>query len=78
MATKNFEVVIVGAGITGCALAYTLARYTNIKSIALIEKYEDVSTLNSKGTSNSQTIHAGDIETNYTLEKLQLQKEQLR
>lgn len=74
MATKNFEVIIVGAGISGCALAYTLARYTDIKSIALIEKYEDVSTLNSKGTSNSQTIHAGDIETNYTLQKAAITK----
>jgi len=74
LATKNFEVIIVGGGITGCALAYTLARYTDIKSIALIEKYEDVSTLNSKGTSNSQTIHAGDIETNYTLEKAAVTK----
>ncbi len=74
MAKRNFEVIIVGAGITGCALAYTLARYTDIKSIALIEKYEDVSTLNSKGTSNSQTIHAGDIETNYTLEKASITK----
>ena len=74
MASKNFEVIIVGGGISGCALAYTLARYTDIKSIALIEKYEDVSTLNSKGTSNSQTIHAGDIETNYTLEKASITK----
>ena len=74
MSTKNFEVIIVGGGISGCALAYTIARYTDIKSIALIEKYEDVSTLNSKGTSNSQTIHAGDIETNYTLEKASITK----
>lgn len=74
MTSKNFEVIIVGAGISGCALAYTLARYTDIKSIALIEKYEDLSTLNSKGTSNSQTIHAGDIETNYTLEKASITK----
>jgi len=74
MTTKNFEVIIVGAGISGCALAYTIARYTDIKSIALIEKYEGVSTLNSKGTSNSQTIHAGDIETNYTLEKASVTK----
>jgi malate dehydrogenase (quinone) len=74
MKTKNFEIIIVGAGISGCALAYTIARYTDIKSIALIEKYEDVSTLNSKGTSNSQTIHAGDIETNYTLDKASVTK----
>lgn len=71
---KNYEIIIVGAGITGTALAYTLARYTDVKSIAIIEKYEGISTLNSNGTSNSQTIHAGDIETNYTLEKAAITK----
>lgn len=74
MASKHYEVAIVGAGITGTALAYTLARYTDIKKIALIEKYEDVGTLNSAGTSNSQTIHFGDIETNYTSEKAKITK----
>lgn len=71
---KHYEVLIVGAGISGAALAYELARYTDIKEIALIEKYEDVATLNSSGTSNSQTIHVGDIETNYTLEKAAITK----
>lgn len=74
MSFKEYEVVIVGAGISGAALAYELARYTDIKSIAIIEKYEDVATLNSSGTSNSQTIHVGDIETNYTLEKAVITK----
>lgn len=74
MSLKKYEVVIVGAGISGAALAYELARYTDIKSIGIIEKYEDVATLNSSGTSNSQTIHVGDIETNYTLEKAAVTK----
>ena len=74
MATKNFEVIIVGAGISGAAISYELARYTDIKSIAIIEKYGDIATLNSSGTSNSQTIHVGDIETNYTLEKAAITK----
>lgn len=70
MGAKNhYEVVVVGGGISGAALVYELARYTDIKSIALLEKYDDLATLNSKGTSNSQTIHCGDIETNYTLDK---------
>lgn len=72
--SNNFEVIIVGAGISGAALAYELARYTNVESIAIVEKYEDVATLNTKGTSNSQTIHVGDIETNYTLEKAVITK----
>ncbi|MFA5233216.1 MAG: FAD-dependent oxidoreductase [Sulfurimonas sp.] len=74
MSGKNFEVIIVGAGVSGAALAYELARYTDIKSIAIIEKYGDIATLNSCGTSNSQTIHVGDIETNYTLQKASITK----
>ena len=66
---KEFDVVVVGAGISGAALFYELARYTDIKNIALIEKYDSIATLNSRATSNSQTIHCGDIETNYTIEK---------
>jgi malate dehydrogenase (quinone) len=74
MSSKHYEVVVVGAGISGAALAYELARYTDIKSIGILEKYEDVGTLNSAGTSNSQTIHVGDIETNYTLDKAAITK----
>ncbi len=73
--TKNhYEVIVIGGGISGTALFYELARYTNIKKMALLEKYEGVAKLNSKGTSNSQTIHCGDIETNYTLEKAKIVK----
>ncbi|MCP4969974.1 MAG: FAD-dependent oxidoreductase [Arcobacter sp.] len=74
MNTKHYEVIIVGGGISGAALFYELARYTDAKSLCMLEKYEDLSTLNSKGTSNSQTIHVGDIETNYTLEKAKVTK----
>ena len=71
---KHYDVLIVGGGISGTALFYELAKYTNVKSVCLLEKYEALSTLNSKGTSNSQTIHVGDIETNYTLEKAKITK----
>ena len=74
MDTKHYEVIIIGGGISGSALFYELARYTDAKSICMLEKYEDLATLNSKGTSNSQTIHVGDIETNYTLEKAHITK----
>ncbi len=74
MDTKHYEIVIVGGGISGAALFYELARYTDAKSICMLEKYEDLATLNSKGTSNSQTIHVGDIETNYTLDKAKITK----
>lgn len=71
---KHYDVLIVGGGISGTALFYELAKYTNVQSMCLLEKYEALSTLNSKGTSNSQTIHIGDIETNYTLEKAKVTK----
>ena len=74
MNDKHYEVVIVGGGISGAALFYELAKYTNAKKICMLEKYEALATLNSKGSSNSQTIHVGDIETNYTLDKAKITK----
>lgn len=64
-----YDVVIVGGGVCGTALLYSLSRYTNVGKIALIEKNAEVALVNSKHTSNSQTLHFGDIETNYSLEK---------
>jgi len=69
METKQHDVVIIGGGISGTALLYLLARYTDLKSIALVEKCNGIAALNSHGRNNSQTLHCGDIETNYTLEK---------
>ncbi len=66
---NNFEVAIIGGGISGCALGFILSKYTNIESIAIIEKYERVASLSSSASNNSQTVHRGEIETNYTLEK---------
>ncbi len=65
----QYDVVIVGGGVTGTALLYTLRNYTNIENILLVEKYPTFSELNSNSQSNSQTLHFGDIESNYTLEK---------
>ncbi len=48
MGQQEFDVLVIGAGISGAALFYELARYTNIKNIALIEKYNTAATLNSK------------------------------
>jgi len=74
MSDKIYDVVIVGGGISGAALFYELAKYTNIEKVCMLEKYEALATLNTKGTSNSQTIHVGDIETNYTLDKAKITK----
>ncbi len=63
------DILIVGGGVSGTALLYTLSKYTNVKNIGLIEKYSGFGLVNSASTMNSQTLHFGDIETNYTLEK---------
>jgi malate dehydrogenase (quinone) len=65
----EYEVLIIGGGIVGTALLYCLSRYTDIRDIGLIEKYSDFGLVNSASTKNSQTLHFGDIETNYTFEK---------
>jgi glycerol-3-phosphate dehydrogenase len=52
---KHFDIIIVGGGAVGCAIAYTLSRYD--LSIALLERNPDVA----MGTSgkNSAVAHAG-------------------
>ncbi len=63
------DVLIVGGGVCGTALLFILARYSDLPRLTLVERYEALAQVNSKATNNSQTIHCGDIETNYTLEK---------
>ena len=69
MSEQIHQVAIVGGGVCGTALLYMLAEYTDVSDVILIEKYDAVATVNSHGRNNSQTLHCGDIETNYTLEK---------
>jgi malate dehydrogenase (quinone) len=72
---NKYNVLIIGSGITGSALFYSLVKYTNIQNIAIVEKYDDIAMVNTNARGNSQTIHMGDIETNYPLEiALQTQK----
>ncbi len=69
MTEKIHQVAVVGGGVCGTALLYMLAEYTDINDIVLLEKYGAVAKVNSHSRNNSQTIHYGDIETNYSLEK---------
>jgi malate dehydrogenase (quinone) len=66
---KKYDVIIIGAGVSGAAQAYALTKYTDITNVALIEKETAPGLMNSKPTYNSQTLHEGDIETNYNYEK---------
>ena len=63
------DVIIIGGGVSGTSLLYTLSKYSNVKNIGLIEKYSDFGLVNTSPRMNSQTLHFGDIETNYTIEK---------
>ena len=67
--SKPFDLLIVGGGISGSALLYLAARYSGIRHIGLLEKYAAPARVNSLHSNNSQTLHCGDIETNYSLEK---------
>lgn len=51
----DFDVVVIGGGVTGCAIARELSRYD--LSVCLLEKCEDVCSGTSKA--NSAIIHAG-------------------
>jgi malate dehydrogenase (quinone) len=69
MNTSQYDLLIIGAGVSGSALLYMAARYSDIQNIGLLEKYAAPARVNSLSSNNSQTMHCGDIETNYTLEK---------
>jgi malate dehydrogenase (quinone) len=67
--SRDFDIVIIGGGVSGTALFYTLSQFSDVKRVALLEKHSDLGKVNSKATHNSQTLHFGDIETNYSFEK---------
>lgn len=69
MSDSKYDLLILGAGVSGSALLYLGTRYTDIKNIGVIDKYAAPARVNSLSSNNSQTLHCGDIETNYTLDK---------
>lgn len=66
---NNFDVAIIGGGISGCASLYVLSQYTDIDKIVLLEKCDKLASISSSIKANSQTIHDGSIETNYMIDK---------
>lgn len=67
---EAYDVAIIGGGVSGTALLYILARYTNLRRIILFEKHVGLGLVNSAANNNSQTLHVGDIETNYSMDKV--------
>jgi malate dehydrogenase (quinone) len=66
--STQYDVIVIGGGVTGTAVLHVLSRYTNVQRLALIEKYNRVAKVNSHPSNNSQTLHLGDTETNYDLD----------
>ena len=52
---NSYDIIIIGAGVTGCAIARELSKYE--ARILVVEKDEDVCTGTSKA--NSGIVHAG-------------------
>ncbi|MFB6226404.1 MAG: FAD-dependent oxidoreductase, partial [Candidatus Paceibacteria bacterium] len=73
--SQKYNTVIIGGGISGTALLYVLSNFSDIDSLALIEKEQEIAMGASNKNNNSQTLHFGDIETNYTLDKAEKVKQ---
>lgn len=69
-----YDIIIIGAGVSGCASARELSRY-NAK-ICVVEKYEDVCCGTSKA--NSAIVHAGyDADAGSLMAKLNVEGNQM-
>lgn len=66
---KVYDVIIIGSWVSGAAQFYSFAKHSSLQKVAIIEKESTSWMINSLPTNNSQTLHEGDIETNYNLEK---------
>ena len=70
----KYDVIIIGAGVCGCAIARELSRYQ--LKVAVLEKEEDVCCGTSKA--NSAIVHAGfDAETGSLMAKLNVEGNQM-
>lgn len=68
MRTYDTDVAVIGGGVSGTALYFAFCKNVRNASITLLEKSSQLAQANSKATGNSQTLHTGDIETNYSYE----------
>ena len=70
MADTNYDVVIIGAGVSGCAIARELSRVE--ASVCVVEQEEDVCCGTSKA--NSAIVHAGfDAQTGSLMARLNVE-----
>ena len=70
MATKNVNVVLVGAGIMSATLGVLLKQLNPLLTIGIVEKLSDVAMESTSGWNNAGTGHAAYCELNYTPENV--------
>ncbi|MGN8530432.1 FAD-dependent oxidoreductase, partial [Helicobacter pylori] len=54
--SMEFDAVIIGGGVSGCATFYTLSEYSSLKRVAIVEKCSKLAQISSSAKANSQTI----------------------
>lgn len=64
---EEYDLLIVGGGVVGCAIAYVAAAFSNFGRICLIESNKNFAMVNSSPDSNAETLHNGSTESNMTL-----------
>ena len=69
MHKRKVDLLIIGGGVSGTALYYGFCNNVKNASVLLVEKESKLAQINSKVTANSQTLHTGEIETNYSFEQ---------
>lgn len=70
LSKEIFDLAIIGSGIVGSSVIYTVTKYTNINNIAIFEKNIEAGLGNSDFSKNSKTLHEGFAETNYSIDKM--------
>jgi malate dehydrogenase (quinone) len=69
MQKQYYDVVTVGAGVSGAGFSYLMARFATPLRTLLLEKASRPAMVNSNPRNNAQTSHDGSTETNYSLKK---------
>ncbi len=62
----QYGLAVIGKGIGGTSIINVFANYTNVENIIIFDKEKGTAKGNSHPSQNSQTLHTGDIETNYS------------
>lgn len=64
----EYDLLVVGGGVVGCAIVYVAAAFSNFKRICLIEANKGLAMVNSSPDSNAETLHNGSTESNMSLD----------